>query len=148
VKNHKEIISRVREVYEWIAGQLAVQAAPAGRCDACGRCCDFEAFDHKLFVTSPEMLFFAAMQPGQNLKQANAGRCPWLIDGKCSVYDYRFAGCRIFCCKGDADFQSRLSEAAAKKFKTVCDEFEIPYRYVELSAAMGELANPCQPADR
>ncbi len=137
------------DVYKWIDEQLIAQKPMAGRCDACGRCCDFEAFDHKLFVTSPEMLFFTTMLGCQNTKQMKAGRCPWLIDGKCSVYDYRFAGCRIFYCKGDADFQGRLSETAAKKFKTICEDLEIPYRYIELSAAAGEsFANFCQPADK
>jgi len=64
------------------------------------------------------------------------GRCPWQIDGKCSVYQHRFAGCRIFCCKGNADFQSDLTESALKKFKALCEKFQIPYRYVDLPTAL------------
>jgi hypothetical protein len=47
-----------------------------------------------------------------------------------------FAGCRIFCCRGDADFQHRLSEAVLKKLKAICTELEIPYRYLDLTTAL------------
>jgi hypothetical protein len=57
-------------------------------------------------------------------------------NGKCAVYDYRFASCRIFFCKGDTDFQSKLTESAIKKFKSLCEEFAIPYRYVDLPTAL------------
>jgi hypothetical protein len=57
---------------------------------------------------------------------------------KYGVHAYRFSGCRIFCCKGDATFQSELTEAAIKKFKALCDELKIPYRYLELPVALKE----------
>jgi len=75
-------------------------------------------------------------------------RCPYNIDGKCSVYKYRFVGCRIFYCKGDSathladkkDFQSRLSESALKKFKSLCEEFGIDYHYADLATALNNFA--------
>jgi hypothetical protein len=57
---------------------------------------------------------------------------------KCGVHAYRFSGCRIFCCKGKVTFQSELTEAAIKKFKALCAELQIPYRYLELPAALKE----------
>ena len=60
------------------------------------------------------------------------------MNDKCSVHAYRFSGCRIFCCKGKATFQSELTESAIKKFKALCDELQIPYRYVELPVALKE----------
>ena len=33
-------------------------------------------------------------------------------------------------------FQSELTEAAIKKFKALCAELQIPYRYVELPVAL------------
>jgi hypothetical protein len=59
-------------------------------------------------------------------------RCPYNVDGRCTVYEYRFAGCRIFCCKGDADFQGALSESAVNKFKSICTDFHVPYQYADL----------------
>ena len=50
--------------------------------------------------------------------------------------EHRFAGCRIFCCTGNADFQSSLTEEVLKELKTICTEFGIPYRYMDLPAAL------------
>jgi hypothetical protein len=67
-------------------------------------------------------------------------RCPYNEGSQCAIYEYRFAGCRIFSCKADVDFQSRLSESTLKKFKSLCTEFQIPYRYTELAIALNESA--------
>jgi hypothetical protein len=71
------------------------------------------------------------------------GRCSYQVDGKCGVHAYRFSGCRIFCCKGDAGFQSELTEAVIKKFKALCLEMRIPYRYVDLPTALKEASGLC-----
>ena len=62
--------------------------------------------------------------------------CPYMENGKCTARDFRFAGCRIFFCKADDEKINELSELVIKKFKALCDEFNFPYRYVELSAAL------------
>lgn len=56
--------------------------------------------------------------------------------GKCSVRNYRFAGCRIFFCKADTDLQNKLSEEAVEKFKLLCEKFNFPYRYIDLTTAL------------
>ena len=65
-----------------------------------------------------------------------AAVCPYRIDGKCTVYPYRFSGCRIFSCKGNAEKENALCEQAISKFKTVCDKHRIPYNYVYLQAGL------------
>jgi Fe-S-cluster containining protein len=112
----------------------------AGACKSCGDCCDFEGFDHRLFITPPELMYLAANLGDENIKPMLSGRCPYNIDGKCGVYEYRFSGCRIFCCNGDADFQSRLSEEVLEKLKSICTEFQIPYRYADLASALNGFA--------
>jgi hypothetical protein len=129
-------LRKVAQIYNWIDKQLASYSDMAGRCDACGRCCDFDVFDHRLYVTGPELAYLAAGLGVEKLIPMTSGRCPYNIEGKCSVYEYRFAGCRIFCCKGDADFQSRLSEAVLEKLKSLCTELEIPYQYRDLASAL------------
>jgi Fe-S-cluster containining protein len=136
MKRNKEIIRRAEAIYKWLDEQIAEHPDVAGKCEACGKCCDFESFGHRLFVTTPEMIFFAEKIGSKNLKQMTTGRCSYQIEGKCGVYAHRFAGCRIFCCKGDARFQSDLTEAVIKKFKELCDEFKITYRYVDLPTAL------------
>ena len=105
-------------------------------CQACGKCCDFESFDHKLYVTSAEMVYLTAMLGSDNIKPMADGVCPYNVEGKCSIHGNRFAGCRIFNCKGDKDLQGRLSEEAIKKFKEFCIRYEVPYRYTDIASAL------------
>ena len=135
---HKKIIERVSEIYKWIEEQQLANKELAGCCAACGKCCDFEQYDHRLYVTTPEIIYFVEKLGLANIRQMTTGQCSYQIDGECGVHAYRFSGCRIFCCKGEAAFQSELTEAVLKKFKALCDELQIPYRYVDLPAALKE----------
>jgi len=151
-ETNSQPLKRVAEIYRWLDSQIRKSVHLAGICDACGKCCDFAQFDHRLFVTTPELMYLAAYLGAENVRPMTTGRgstprlcsgqvslttgCPYNIGGKCSVYEHRFSGCRIFSCKGDTDFQSRLSEKAVKKFKAICEQFQIPYRYTDLATAM------------
>jgi Fe-S-cluster containining protein len=139
-KANKRLLKRVAEVYTWIECQVTEHAKLVGLCDACGKCCDFDAFDHRLFVTPPEVMFLTANLGSEGIKPMITSLCPYNIKGKCSVYEYRFAGCRIFYCKGDKNFQSQLSESALKKFKSICDDFQIPYHYIDIATAFNSFA--------
>jgi Fe-S-cluster containining protein len=137
---NNQLLKRVAEIYKWLHEQVRNNDDVSGRCDVCGKCCDFESFDHRLFVTPPELMYLAASPGDEKLKAMPTSRCPYNVTGKCTVYEYRFAGCRIFSCKGNADFQSRLSESALKKLKSLCTEFQIPYNYTDLAAAINSFA--------
>jgi hypothetical protein len=141
---YNRLLKRVAEIYDRLDLQICESSHLAGVCDACGECCDFGSFDHRLFVTTPELMYLAANLSGENIKSMTTSRCPYNERGRCTIYKYRFAGCRIFCCKADADFQSRLSESALKKLKSLCTEFQIPYRYTELATALNESAELSQ----
>ncbi len=129
--NNAAIAESVRQVYDWIDAEVAKNTAT---CDACGKCCSFQAYDHRLYVTSPEMIHFTAnvgsIKPMQN------GICPYLHEGKCTVHPFRFTGCRIFLCTGDPDLQSSLSEQALQKLKNICEKFDIEYYYTDLKTAL------------
>jgi len=131
-----QLLRRVAEIYSWLDLQICNNSSLAGLCDACGKCCDFETFDHHLFVTPLELIYLAANLGDKGIKPMLTGRCPYNINGRCTVYEHRFAGCRIFHCKADADFQSGLGESTLKKFKSLCAEFQLPYRYVDLANAL------------
>ena len=133
---NRQLLKRVAEIYEWLDSQIRESVHLAGICGTCGKCCDFAQFDHRLFVTTPELIYLRANLHSKNLKLMKTGQCPYNAGGKCSVYEHRFSGCRIFSCKGDTDFQSRLSESAVKKFKAFCEQFQIPYRYTDLTIAL------------
>jgi Fe-S-cluster containining protein len=135
-KTTSHLLKRVAEIYNWLGSQINNNSNLAGVCNACGECCDFAKLDHHLFVTTPELMYLAAKLGAENIKPMTTSRCPYNVRGKCSVYEHRFSGCRIFFCKGDADFQSRLSESALKRFKSICREFQISYRYTDLATAL------------
>jgi len=150
-----DLVEEVAALYEWIDDQLRRHSGRAGRCDACGACCDFAAYDHRLFVTPPELLYLTTRLNTETLKSSDANRCPYQQGGRCTVHKHRFAGCRIFCCKGDPTFQSELSEAALRKIKRICERHAVPYHYRELGEALRRFSSdtclsaeaPC-PADR
>lgn len=131
---NEQIIEQVKRVYEWLDSEVA----SIGRgCTACGQCCDFDAYGHRLYVTSPEMLHFKHFV-GPDLKPMPSGVCPYRVDGKCTVYPYRFSGCRIFDCRTDPVAQNRLCEESIGRLKKICDELNLPYRYVYLKPALEE----------
>jgi len=75
--DRRRLIEEVAAVYEWIDAQLRQHAERAGRCNACGACCDFATYDHRLFVTTPELMYLATGLNAKELKQMSAGRCPY-----------------------------------------------------------------------
>ena len=127
-----QIIKRVDSVYQWLQSQLSDLSQT---CAACGDCCDFEAFGHRLYVTTPELLFFQ-YHLDKPVKAMTTGVCPYRVEGKCTVYPYRFAGCRIFTCKGDAEKENQICEEIIRKFKSLCNEYRIDYQYLSLQAGL------------
>jgi len=148
-RTNKRLLERVARIYKWLETQIRYNNELVSQCNACGKCCVFDGpapdceqgFGHRLFVTPPELMYLIANLGAENIKPMPTNRCPYNVDGKCTVYEYRFASCRIFYCNADADFQSRLSESALKKLKSLCTEFQIPYRYTDLANALNSLAD-------
>jgi Fe-S-cluster containining protein len=134
LNTNEKLLHEVAEIYNWLDSQISEKLS--GKCEACGQCCDFITFDHRLYVTIPELMYLAANLHTDSLKSMPEGRCPYNIEGKCSVYPYRFSGCRIFNCKTDAIIQGELSETVLGKLKTLCKKFHIPYCYMELASAL------------
>ena len=135
------IIDEVEKTYIWIDKQIIANVAEKNRCDGCGRCCDFGKFGHKLYITSPELMYFRAKIGTDNFKSMPTGVCPYQINNKCTAHEHRFAGCRIFFCKADEDFQSRLSEEAILKLKEICKKENLPYEYTELASSLNAIAS-------
>ncbi len=132
----RRITAEVAEVYAWIDRRLAEPAAKTGACRQCGRCCDFDAFDHRLYITTAEWVYFKAELADQPPRPMPLGRCPYNEAGACSAHTIRFAGCRIFGCWRDAEVQSGLMESSLTRLKALCVEHGLPYRYADLRDAL------------
>lgn len=116
-----------------------LDAAVAGFAPACwnrGLCCRFDRAGHRLFVTSLELLYFAARVAdggGELLEvEAPAGRCPYQIGGACTARQVRPLGCRVYFCQASAAWwQPGASERWLARLKQMHAEFGVPYAYVE-----------------
>jgi Fe-S-cluster containining protein len=106
-------------------------------CRACGACCHFEEFGHRLYVTAGELAVLAAQpapQPGR------AGRCPYQLDSRCQARDRRPLGCRVFFCDADRpDATRRLYERLHRRIRSLHERRRLPYAYVELTAGLAEV---------
>lgn len=131
-----QVIDRVRQIYDQIDTVLQNSPSLAGKCSACGKCCSFESFGHRLYITPPELEYLVFQIGKENVRPMKNGVCPYNKNGKCSVYNYRFASCRIFYCSGDKDFQSQLTESILAQFKKLCQDLAVPYKYMELADAL------------
>ena len=125
------ISKAVEEVYLWIESQGIEHA-----CTGCGDCCNFTEYDHLLFVTGVELIHFADSVGKENIKPMKNGICPYREEGKCTVYTNRFAGCRIFSCRGDGDLHSQLTGKALAQLKSIHQSFAIGYKYVDLATGL------------
>jgi Fe-S-cluster containining protein len=132
---NEKLLTEVAALYNWLDSQTSCYNQQ-NLCCACGKCCNFTAFDHRLFVTPPELIYLAAGLNEKQLMKMSNGTCPYNKVGRCTIYNYRFAGCRIFSCKADKDFQSALSESTLSKLKSICERFNIPYTYSDLKTAL------------
>jgi hypothetical protein len=127
-------LAAIRRLY---AAVDAAAAAGGWRCKACGACCDFASSGQRLYVSTGELALLAAAPPPQALP---AGRCAYQIDGRCTVREARALGCRLFFCDPAARqaFQQDY-ETYHRRLRRLHQAANLPYRYVELTAALEEL---------
>jgi Fe-S-cluster containining protein len=141
----------LRRAGEEIAGKGAV-------CRASGKCCKFETYGHRLYVTGVELLHFAAVEKGRSTGAAVQGGkgavslpqffaaeaqegCPYQVGGLCSAREGRPLGCRVYFCDESArGWENELYEKYHGMLRAIHERFGVPYRYVEWRAALRELA--------
>ena len=147
MNNTPAIVAAVEDIYRHIDAEVSIWFHPvasllhgsrlmAHGCSSCGKCCDFDVYDHRLFVTSPEMVYLVVKLGRASILPMAGGLCPYNLRGQCTIHPHRFAGCRIFFCKGDADKQAQLSEWASARFKAICQESGLGYSYIDLKTAL------------
>lgn len=130
-----EAAAALGELYREAEERLA---ASGFACRACGRCCDFRAFDHELWLTELELLWLVELHgprpPGPD------GRCPYLEDASCTAREGRALGCRIFFCEAQEAALSELHEELLFRLKEMGMRWGVEPVYRELSAALASYA--------
>jgi Fe-S-cluster containining protein len=115
------------------------------RCDASGRCCRFEEFGHRLYVTTLELATFVyeletRSWPAEldgTRRDWTGGGCPFQLARLCGVHSIRPFGCRIFFCDPTAtDWQREQYELHHARLKQLHEQFEVPYFYLEWRQAI------------
>lgn len=129
-----QISGELELVYERIAREVD-RRQPV--CDQSGRCCNFEAWGHRLYVTGLEAAYLVArldrtLTPDDLARARAAGGCPFQKALLCSVHTIRPLGCRVYYCDESAKgWQEDLTERTLAEVRAIHDRHEIPYRYAE-----------------
>jgi Fe-S-cluster containining protein len=127
-------------------------------CRSSGRCCHFETYGHRLYVTAAELIHFSQTAFGsrrgaskkeggltislpQFFGQAAPEGCPFQIDNLCTARESRPLGCRIYFCDQNAQaWQSEVYEKYHGELRALHERYNIPYRYVEWREGLRELS--------
>lgn len=113
-------------------------------CNASGRCCHFEEFGHRLYVTTIELAAFVAGLAADQPTQANSGGCPFQIGGLCAVHAIRPFGCRVFFCDATSDdWQHAQYERFHSELKRLHEQLGVPYQYVDWRATWPQVLSRC-----
>ncbi len=142
-----------REVSERLRGlldEIDQQVNESGfTCQQSGRCCRFETFGHRLYMTGLEVAWFrsrvgpaggsgAALLEsdertiGLTVIDPRRDGCPYQVEGACGVHRDRPFACRVFFCQEGSDaWQGKRYEAFQLEMKRLHEELGLPYRYME-----------------
>lgn len=160
----------------FLAWMAEIQAAMRGEgasdvpCGDCTACCTSSQFIHiqpdetETLAHVPAKLLFPAPQlpPGHVLLGYDEqGCCPMLVDGACSIYDYRPRTCRVYDCRIfpatgidiDGDGKSLIARRARRwRFDYPTEDDRDRHeslwasaRHVEQQADVGKVGGPTNP---
>ena len=136
-----EVRDAVGRVYEDLAEAIN-ERKPV--CNTSGRCCRFEEFGHRLYVTTIELAAFVyELELGSAKPQPSwdGTGCPFQISGLCGVHAIRPFGCRIFFCDpSSTQWQQNQYERFHARLKSLHETLKVPYFYVEWRSALRSLS--------
>lgn len=143
--DHADVRDAVASVHDEIGRAIAAQSP---RCEMSGRCCNFDAYGHRLYVTGLEaaltLVGAGAISRNGDGSARGAARdfaadaaCPFQIKNTCGIHAHRPAGCRVYFCDPSwSGAMNDVAERAVEQVREIHDRFEIPYRYMEWRALL------------
>jgi len=136
------VATELDAIYAMLADQIAARA-PA--CWASGRCCNFDAAGHRLYVTGLEAAYTLARLDSPLAASAidaavACGGCPFQSANLCGVHTIKPMGCRVYFCDESAQqWQHDLSERALAMIRALHDRHAIEYVYAEWRSLLGAM---------
>lgn len=123
--------------------QAVAHRAPV--CNTSGRCCHFEAWGHRLYVTGVEAAYaWARLEADRRPTPAavsaalQRGGCPFQPQLLCTIHLIRPLGCRIFFCDESATrWQEETYERFQSRLREMHDRAGLAYLYAEWRALLG-----------
>jgi len=135
-----EVLDAVRALYADVQREIDVRRPV---CVMSGRCCRFEEFGHRLFVTTAELAAFAHELPSVPSRPADewdGTGCPFQSGKICTVHAIRPFGCRMFFCDATStEWQNGQYEQFHARLKRLHEDLNVPYFYMEWRLALGAL---------
>ncbi len=149
-----EIDAALRDLY---ARLDAAVAARGPTCWQSGKCCKFDSYGHRLYVTALEIAWFqrqvehadsAGRAPGSGRDHhplpvlgspPYPDACPYQVDGLCTTHTVRPLGCRIYFCQaGTEEWQHQVYERFLDELRALHETHGLPYRYLEWRSGLAE----------
>lgn len=141
-RGREEVLGAVRSLYADVREEID-RRRPV--CVISGRCCRFEEYGHRLFVTTAELAAFthdlrAAAPPAPSADARDGTGCPFQSNKMCGVHGIRPFGCRMFFCDATStEWQNLTYERFHARLRRLHEELGVPYYYVEWRQALRAL---------
>ncbi len=143
----RDVRDAVENVYRALQDQIDLRRPV---CVTSGRCCRFEEFGHRLFVTTMEAASFLheLRSPPSACGLSGKAGCPFQAAKLCTVHSFRPFGCRIFFCdETSTEWQRQQYEFFHSEFKRLHEALAVPYFYVEWRQFLRTLRSNLSTAD-
>jgi Fe-S-cluster containining protein len=132
-----EVLAAVRTFYDDVQKSIDARRPV---CAVSGRCCRFEEFGHRLYVTTIELAHFVRSHAGDVVNAWDGTGCPFQRAKLCTVHTIRPFGCRMFFCDATStQWQNDAYERFHARLKGLHEELNVPYFYVEWRVALRAL---------
>lgn len=135
-QNERRAFAALAKIYARVDGRTG-----RARCRACGECCRFETFGHRLYATYLEAAYLAAVCGAPAGAFGEEG-CGYQRGSLCGARPGRVLGCRTFFCGAAGGFSVELHESALAEIKRLTGEHGLPADYLPLSEHLERLASP------
>lgn len=138
-----EINNALRELFAKLDADIASRMPT---CWLSGKCCHFDTYGHRLYITALEVAWLVIQLDAPSRARLRDSAlpeldgCPFQVSKLCSVHALRPLGCRTYFCDPAARaWQSPLYEQFLCELRELHDLHTLPYRYMEWRIALSEV---------